>query len=80
MYTGNIVSKALPLDPPPRRVPPMESISSMKMIEGACSLAITNNSRTWEGGREGEREREREGEREGWKEGGGGREEREVQT
>ena len=35
---------------PPRlesiRVPPIESISSMKMIEGACSLAITNNSRT----------------------------------
>uniref|UniRef100_A0A2M4D036 Putative secreted protein n=1 Tax=Anopheles darlingi TaxID=43151 RepID=A0A2M4D036_ANODA len=25
---------------------PMESISSMKMIDGACSRAITNNSRT----------------------------------
>lgn len=25
---------------------PMESTSSMKMMDGACSLAITNNSRT----------------------------------
>ena len=27
-------------------VDPMESISSMKMMEGACSLAITNSSLT----------------------------------
>ncbi len=27
-------------------VDPMESISSMKMMEGACSRAMTNNSRT----------------------------------
>ncbi len=35
-----------PPDPPSRRDEPMESISSMKMMEGACSLAMTNSSRT----------------------------------
>ena len=35
-----------PPDPPPSREEPMESISSMKMMEGACSLAITNSSLT----------------------------------
>ena len=33
----------LPLSP---RDDPIESISSMKMIDGACSLAMTNSSRT----------------------------------
>ena len=32
--------------PPSWRWPPIESISSMKMIEGACSRAITKSSRT----------------------------------
>mmetsp|Transcript_18197 Transcript_18197/g.50676 ORF Transcript_18197/g.50676 Transcript_18197/m.50676 type:complete len:209 (-) Transcript_18197:850-1476(-) len=32
--------------PPPPRELPMESISSMKMIEGAASLAMTKSSRT----------------------------------
>lgn len=35
-----------PPEPPSRRDEPMESISSMKMMEGACSRAITNSSRT----------------------------------
>ena len=35
-----------PLEEEPIRDEPMESISSMNMIEGACSLAITNNSLT----------------------------------
>lgn len=35
-----------PPEPPSKREDPMESISSMKMIEGACSRAITNSSRT----------------------------------
>lgn len=35
-----------PPEPPSRRDDPMESISSMKMMEGACSLAMTNSSRT----------------------------------
>lgn len=35
-----------PPEPPSRREDPMESISSMKMIDGACSRAITKSSRT----------------------------------
>ena len=35
-----------PPELPPSRDEPIESISSMKIIEGACSLAMTNNSRT----------------------------------
>mmetsp|Transcript_41039 Transcript_41039/g.49325 ORF Transcript_41039/g.49325 Transcript_41039/m.49325 type:complete len:300 (+) Transcript_41039:122-1021(+) len=36
-----------PPDPPPSpRLEPMESISSIKMMEGAASRAMTNNSRT----------------------------------
>ena len=42
----SVVSVVSPPDPPPRREEPMESISSMKMMEGACSLAITNSSLT----------------------------------
>ena len=38
--------RGLPPDPPPRREEPIESISSMNIIEGACSRAITNNSLT----------------------------------
>ena len=36
----------LPPDPPPSRDDPIESISSIKIIEGACSLAMTNSSLT----------------------------------
>mmetsp|Transcript_31574 Transcript_31574/g.82540 ORF Transcript_31574/g.82540 Transcript_31574/m.82540 type:complete len:328 (-) Transcript_31574:228-1211(-) len=35
-----------PPDSPSCRAPPIESISSMKMIDGACSRAITKSSRT----------------------------------
>lgn len=35
-----------PPEPPSRREEPMESISSMKMMDGACSRAITKSSRT----------------------------------
>mmetsp|Transcript_23791 Transcript_23791/g.60255 ORF Transcript_23791/g.60255 Transcript_23791/m.60255 type:complete len:298 (-) Transcript_23791:371-1264(-) len=35
-----------PPDSPSTRLEPIESISSMKMMEGECSRAITNNSRT----------------------------------
>lgn len=46
-----------PPDPPSRREDPMESISSMKMIEGACSRAITKSSRTMRAPGGGEREK-----------------------
>ena len=39
-------SNSLPPDPPPSLEEPMESISSMKMMEGACSRAMTKSSRT----------------------------------
>ena len=43
-FTSSIAPS--PPDPPPSRGEPMESISSMNMIEGACSLAMTNSSLT----------------------------------
>ena len=36
----------LPFEPDPIREEPMESISSINIIEGACSRAITKSSRT----------------------------------
>mmetsp|Transcript_26626 Transcript_26626/g.80717 ORF Transcript_26626/g.80717 Transcript_26626/m.80717 type:complete len:483 (-) Transcript_26626:267-1715(-) len=39
-------SESPPPEPPSMRAPPIESISSMKMMEGACSRAITKSSRT----------------------------------
>lgn len=48
LSSSNIVlcTSLSPPEPPSRRDEPMESISSMKMMEGACSLAMTNSSRT----------------------------------
>lgn len=48
LSSSNIVlcTSLSPPEPPSRREEPMESISSMKMMEGACSLAMTNSSRT----------------------------------
>ena len=38
--------RGLPPEPPPSREEPIESISSMNMMDGACSRAITNSSLT----------------------------------
>jgi hypothetical protein len=48
LRSSNIVlcTSESPPDPDSMRDDPIESISSMKMIEGACSRAITNSSRT----------------------------------
>lgn len=48
LSSSNIVlcTSLSPPEPPSRRDDPMESISSMKMMEGACSRAMTNSSRT----------------------------------
>ena len=45
-HTLTSSTKPLPPDRPPSREEPMESISSMNMIEGACSLAMTKSSLT----------------------------------